>query len=217
MERSCILAHRGLHARDDEKNSPVSLRRAIDEGFGIETDLRDLDSRLVISHDLPSEKHFPLSFEWLLDQISSTALGGRIALNIKADGLSELIYSTIVSKGIDINKFFAFDMSVPDAIAYLKTPIHTYTRLSNYECEPAFLEKAHGVWIDDFDGSCPQIEYAKGLIDKGFRVSIVSPELHRRSKTELWNKIEESGVFLSPLFELCTDFPVDAACRFCNS
>jgi hypothetical protein len=214
MDRSSILAHRGLFSRESDKNSTKALQRALEEGFGVETDLRDLNGKIVISHDPPIDNpHLP-TFEWLLEQVVSIPKVGRIALNVKSDGLSEMIQSKLLSSRADLDRFFVFDMSIPDSIVYLKSSIPVYSRVSDYERTPAFSDKVRGVWIDNFSGSFPQIEYAKNLIEQRFRVTIVSPELHRRNHAGLWDAIIESGIHTNPLFEICTDFPVEAASRF---
>ena len=53
MRRSRVIAHRGFWLRPDEKNTPTAFARALSEGFGIETDFRDLGGDLVISHHPP--------------------------------------------------------------------------------------------------------------------------------------------------------------------
>jgi len=217
MKRSSILAHRGLFFNESEKNSPIALRRALDEGFGIETDLRDLDGRVVISHDPPRLNATPSSFEWFLDQVASSPSTGRIGLNIKSDGLSAMVESEIESIGIDVDRFFVFDMSVPDSLSYLKGCIPVYSRISDYEPMPTILKNAKGIWVDNFNGCFQQVKQAKDLTDKGIRAAIVSPELHLRNHVNLWNQITDAGLHLSPLFELCTDFPVEAANYFCNA
>jgi len=214
MERSSILAHRGLFLGQSDKNSSKSLKRALDQGFGIETDIRDLDGKVVISHD-PPKRRLPLpSLEWLLETLGSSPTVGRIALNIKSDGLAKYVESMIFAKGIQMERFFVFDMSIPDSLCYLKGAIPTYSRISDIEPVPAFLDKAKGIWVDDFDGSFPQVERAKEFVDQGIRVTIVSSELHQRDPLILWNKIIDYELHLSPLFELCTDFPLEAANRF---
>ena len=51
MEKSCIIAHRGLWKKPSEKNSKLALFKALENGFSIETDIRyDKDIGLVISH-----------------------------------------------------------------------------------------------------------------------------------------------------------------------
>ena len=217
MERSSILAHRGLFLSESEKNSPKALVKALHEGFGIETDLRDLDGEVVIAHDPPRGSPPPPSLEWLFEEISSSPSSGRIGLNIKSDGLSALIESKIQAKGIDVDRLFVFDMSVPDSLSYLERSIPVYSRISDYELTPAFQDKAKGIWVDNFKGSFSQVKHALNLVERGVRATIVSPELHRRDHTGLWNEIVETELYLSPLFEICTDFPMEAAHRFCEA
>jgi hypothetical protein len=216
MERSSILAHRGLFLNELDKNSSEAIKRALGEGFGVETDLRDHDGRVVISHDPPRASPSPLSFEWLLDEIIASSANGRIGLNIKSDGLSGLIESRIKSKPIHADRFFVFDMSAPDSIPYLKSSIPVYSRISEHEHTPLFHDKVEGIWVDNFDGSFLQVERAKSIVEQGIRAAIVSPELHCRDHTKLWDSINYTGLYLSPLFELCTDYPVEAANRFCK-
>ena len=217
MKRTSILAHRGLFLNESEKNSPDALNRAIDEGFGIETDLRDFDGNIIISHDPPRSSRMPISFEGLLKQINSSPNMGRIALNIKSDGLSAMIESLIASHSLDPNRFFVFDMSIPDSLSYLKGSIPAYSRISEYEQSAPFPQQSKGVWVDNFNGHFPQVQWATDLVEKGIRAAVVSSELHQRDHSDLWNKIFETGLYLNPLFELCTDFPIEAAKRFCNS
>ena len=66
------------------RNALSALRAAL--GFGIETDIRDALGELVISHDPPRSKD-AVKFECFLDLVLATKSAGRIALNIKADGL----------------------------------------------------------------------------------------------------------------------------------
>lgn len=210
MKRSSILAHRGLFENEQEKNSATALERALNKGFGIETDLRDLNGKTVIAHDPPKENPLPPSLEWLLGAVNSSKYSGRIALNIKSDGLSSLIETLLQSSTIDSSRVFAFDMSVPDTLSYLKSTIPFYSRVSEHEPAPVFQEEAEGVWIDSFDGSCQQVELAKDFIARGMRVTIVSSELHKRDHKSLWNEILESKICFSPLFEICTDYPMEA-------
>ena len=48
-----ILAHRGFWADEEEKNTLSAFGKAFDSGFGIETDIRDRNGELVISHNPP--------------------------------------------------------------------------------------------------------------------------------------------------------------------
>ena len=211
MNQTAILAHRGWWQVSSEKNAPKSLERALAAGFGIETDLRDLDGRIFISHDPPTQTANLPDITWFLDLVRTTGSSGRLALNIKADGLQSALITAFEKSGLPVNQSFAFDMSVPDTRGYLATTIPVYTRISEFEDTPAFLDQAQGVWVDNFTGDFPQIERAIALMDMGLRTTLVSPELHGRDHWALWNDIVKNSLHENPLFELCTDFPQDAA------
>lgn len=211
MDRSNILAHRGYWSQDVEKNSLSALKRAIDAGFGIETDFRDFKGSIVISHDPPES--CILSAGAFFELYSDCNSRGRLALNIKADGLQDALMELISYADIPIKNCFAFDMAVPDALGYIHKAFPSYTRLSEYELEAPFLDHADGVWVDNFTGSFAQVAAAESLLAEGKRVCIVSPELHKRDHNALWHEIAAAGINKNSSFELCTDFP-EAAYQF---
>ena len=47
-----IVAHRGCWYSEEEKNTKEALIRAFEKRFGIETDIRDRNGQLVISHNI---------------------------------------------------------------------------------------------------------------------------------------------------------------------
>lgn len=49
-----ILAHRGYWLYKEEENTLDAFQRAYENGFGIETDVRDYNEQLVISHNIPA-------------------------------------------------------------------------------------------------------------------------------------------------------------------
>jgi hypothetical protein len=214
MERCRILAHRGWFKCDEEKNTDIALRRALANGFGIETDVRDQNGSLVISHDPPLKRgnHLPLS--WLFQEIKESRSSARIALNIKSDGLCAIIKELMASAGINDDQVFAFDMSFPDMLRYQESDFPTYARTSEYEDMRSFSANTKGVWVDSFTGSYRQVESASSLIRQGIRAAIVSPELHKRQHQEVWNSIVASRLHREPLFELCTDYPFEASVFF---
>ncbi len=81
-----ILAHRGCWRENSEKNTRAAFLRAFEAGYGIETDVRDLDGELVVSHD-PARRG---AMRWgeLLDLYVEHGAPGQLAINIKADGLA---------------------------------------------------------------------------------------------------------------------------------
>ena len=80
-----ILAHRGYWKKAVEKNTEKALKKAFEKGYGIESDIRDYDQKLVISHDPANSSNMPAEalFEELLKYDNKLCF----ALNIKADGL----------------------------------------------------------------------------------------------------------------------------------
>lgn len=56
-----IIAHRGYWLNPSEKNTTLAFSRALQYGFGIETDFRDFDGALVVSHDPPSASSMKIS------------------------------------------------------------------------------------------------------------------------------------------------------------
>jgi hypothetical protein len=204
MDRSRILAHRGLWSRPEERNTQAALFGALRAGYGIETDFRDRAGILFVSHDPPGDGDI-LTAAALFDEYARHGHRGRLALNVKADGLQGALREAL--HAIPVERYYAFDMSVPDALGYLCQEMPIYTRMSEYEPEPAFATEAAGIWVDDFSGDYPQVEVAQRLLREGRRVALVSPELHGRPPEALWDAIRAAGLHADPRFEICTDFP----------
>jgi hypothetical protein len=207
-----ILAHRGSWNADVAKNSREALSRALLAGFGLETDIRDLDGALVISHDPPTHSDDIIPFEWLLDFYVSNACTGVLALNIKADGLASKADEALRRAGV--MRYFVFDMSIPDMLAYLRAGMPVYSRVSEFEPEPALKAESAGIWLDNFTGTFPQVETAARLAADGKPIAIVSPELHKRPHAAFWAALrDDAGPAMSSML-LCTDFPDEAALFF---
>jgi glycerophosphoryl diester phosphodiesterase len=201
-----VISHRGYWKSPLEKNLPVAFERSFSLGFGTETDVRDHDGRLVISHDMPTGD--VLSFETYLNCLASRATRPLLqAINIKADGLARALAQAMKDNP---NPWFVFDMSLPDTLMQLKAGNPVYMRMSEYESIPAQLEsRIRGVWLDAFEGQWFGIDTIKSLLDRGLSVCVVSPELHKREDCAvLW-------AALRPLrdakgLSLCTDLPEQA-------
>ena len=193
----------------------MALTAALEAGFGIETDFRDHNGCLVIAHDPPIGSDAVPAKEFFDIYMRLNAFG-RVAVNVKADGIQDLLIAAIAAAGVPLERVFAFDMSVPDALHYFSRSVPAYTRVSQYENPPSLLDRAEGVWVDDFLGGFPQVEVAQRLLSTGSRVSIVSPELHRRDHNAVWDAIEAAGLHCNPRFEICTDLPQQAFERFWN-
>jgi glycerophosphoryl diester phosphodiesterase len=198
-----VLSHRGCWNKPEEKNTKIAFNYSFESGFGVETDVRDVAGRLVISHDMPSGAEMDLGEFMAL-------LNGRplpIALNIKSDGLvSQLV---AILGDCEVHDWFVFDMSVPDMKSYISAGVPVFTRMSEVEREPIWLAGSVGVWLDSFDGIWYDNELIENLLKLEKRVCVVSPELHKRDYLPLWHQLRPLAG--SDLLMLCTDLPNDAA------
>lgn len=201
-----IIAHRGFWLSPMEKNTSIAFTRALENGFGIETDFRDFNGGLVISHDLP--KGDAMSIREFINLYAATPNDGLMALNIKADGLGSLVKK--MAQDLGLLNYFAFDMSVPDMRRYFSEGIPTFTRLSEYEQTPAFLDKSAGVWLDAFEGEWYDIQVINNLIKKNKQIAIVSSELHGRPRNNLWAFLKANQLHKNSFISICTDFPLEA-------
>jgi hypothetical protein len=200
-----IISHRGYWATTSEKNSAFAFTKSFSLNFGTETDVRDYLGDLIISHDVPLGSE--VRFIEFLEMASTIGKDLPLALNIKADGLASKIHTYLNNyKNLNI---FVFDMSVPDMRNYLNLGIPVFTRLSEVERDPVWLNKSNGVWLDAFESEWYTSNIISDLLNSGKQVCIVSPELHGRDFQPCWN-------LLKPLAQekdllLCTDFPEVAA------
>lgn len=198
-----IIGHRGLWTDGAEPNTLDAFERCFAAGFGAEADVRDHAGRLVISHDPPRGDEITL--DDLLAAHARQEGRGRLALNIKADGLHEMLTTAIDANRV--SDWFAFDMSVPDCVAYSRHGVRFFTRMSEHEPVPALYEESAGVWIDPFEREWFDDTVLRGHLDAGKQVCIVSPELHGRDPEAAWDAWRCWPSFESADLAICTDHP----------
>jgi hypothetical protein len=201
-----VLSHRGHWLTAAEKNGETAFRRSFDGGWGTETDVRDCAGRLVISHDMPG------GGEMGLDDFLALHAGRDLplAVNVKADGLAQPLQDAM--RRHRVPDWFAFDMSVPDMRAHLRIGSPVFTRLSEVERRPVWLEQACGVWLDGFEGTWFGATDIRDLLRAGKRVCVVSPELHGRDPGPTWQALRPLAAEAALM--LCTDRPPEAAALF---
>ena len=202
-----VLGHRGYWNNPLEKNTEAAFRRAFSQGFGIETDVRDLAGTLVISHDPPQGAE--MTFERLLQIHSEYDAKLWLAINIKADGLQKPLQKILCA--YRISNYFVFDMSVPDLLGYIQAGLCTFTRESEYEKELAGYNQVQGVWLDEFHGHWIAEDIVFRHVTEQKKVCIVSPELHGRSYMNEWTEYKRIKIKngLDSIM-LCTDYPEEA-------
>jgi hypothetical protein len=199
-----IISHRGFWCKKNEPNTLGSFAKAFEFGFGVETDFRDYLGEIVISHDVPKGNLVTghMFFE-LYKKIGSNL---PLAINIKSDGLQELIVNQL--KNVEDNNFFVFDMSIPDSLAWTKYKVPLYARQSEIEINPILYEESSGIWLDCFKSDWWKPELIDSHLENGKNVCIVSPELHKRDPQNVW-KILKKRYKNNQNVLICTDYPSD--------
>lgn len=200
-----IIAHRGVWRNSQQQNSLVAFNKALSLNAGIETDIRDCQQKLVISHDMAQATSLQLTHV-LAELKSLLTQQHTLALNIKADGLAFSL-KKILTRYSNLD-YFAFDMSIPDAKQYLAAGIPMFTRLSEIEPSPLLFDEAAGIWLDSFSNNWFNATTITDLLKQNKRVCIVSAELHQRDYLPIWQ-------LLKPLKNndqllLCTDLVEEA-------
>lgn len=205
-----ILSHRGYWKSGEEKNSEAAFIRSFKLGFGIETDVRDHNGRLVISHDPPQGNPFPAERLWEIYKQHGDGL--PLALNIKADGLQHLLQENL--NQFQIENYFVFDMSIPDTLPYLRSGMPFFTRISEYESTPSFYQESAGIWLDCFKEEWMDQADIMQPLEEGKKVCLVSPELHQREHEKFWSNLMIWGLLKNENFMICTDYPEAARSFF---
>ncbi|MES2204578.1 MAG: phosphodiesterase [Pseudomonadota bacterium] len=205
-----ILSHRGYWKSNEEKNTQLAFDRSFSLGYGTETDIRDFNGELVISHDITQGSEMSLRAFLALTSSCQANIPLTLALNIKADGLAPLLRRALDAyPELDC---FVFDMSVPDTRSYFDAKIPVFARMSEVEQTPAWLARSTGVWLDAFESEWYNASIIKTLLGQNKRVCIVSPELHKRPYLPLWENLR--SLAHEPALMLCTDYPEEATAFF---
>lgn len=207
-----IISHRGLWKAAHEKNTRFAFEESFRLGFGTETDLRDIDGEIVISHDMPTRNDQLITIEQFLQIYSSYDPELPLALNIKSDGLQLPIAEMV--KRFKLNNYFLFDMSIPDHVQYVKSSLKTFSRQSEHEPTPALYESASGIWMDEFYSNWISEKDISKHIENNKTVYIVSPELHKREYLSRWETYKTMQASVITQCYLCTDFPEKAKSFF---
>lgn len=213
--RSRLIAHRGLWDKFTAKNSLNALTGALKEGFGIETDIRDRGGQIVLSHDPPTQDSLLLS-ELLTHCSDHDILSGRtLALNVKADGLDPIFLQ--FQEALSPDQYFFFDMSFPQCLTFAKKGLPIALRISEFEPAPTHLPRALEIpakyWLDGFTSDWWIDDIMIEEIVQNSQVTVVSPELHGRKPTKVWEWFAtriDNGCDIS----LCTDSPFEVLGMF---
>lgn len=183
-------------------NDPAALRE-VPVDLGVEIDLHADGDRLVLVHDAFATG--PGFDEWL-----ASYRHRFIVLNTKEEGLEQAVVAALDAHGITDWAFL--DQSFPYLVRTLRAgETRTMVRVSEYESVHtalALTPRPDWVWVDSFTGSWPAAADLARLVEHGFRLMVVSPELQGRSLDEelpvVTARFEEAGV---PVHGVCTKRP----------
>ena len=207
-----IISHRGFWRAADEKNTEAAFVRSFHAGFGVETDVRDLDGTLVISHEPPRLKGMVLTLNRFLAMYERHGNGLPLTLRVRAEGLEETVARA--ARDFELSDYLLCATSVPDALAYLRRGLPVATRHSDHEPSPAFYGLATGVWIDAFGEDWATEGTVRAHLDAGKRVYLASPERHGRPHLPFWKSLRGWGLHRADGVMLGTDYPDEARAFF---
>ena len=140
----------------------------------------------------------------LLEEYRRLDARGVLALNIKSDGLAEELDRLL--RNFAIERYFVFDMSVPDMLHYSRRKMPFFSRRSDIETHVVGFDQCAGIWLDSFETEWYKPETIVDLLSAGKQVAVVSPELQGRDRLAVWRMLRQIA---DPGGQLlcCTDHP----------
>jgi hypothetical protein len=185
--------------RQNLLNQLISLPRK----YGVEIDIRSSGSQLILQHD-PF-----VNGENFIDWISHYG-HGTLILNLKEEGLESNLIDIMSAYGIE--NYFFLDQSFPFLLKFSEVcQGRAAVRVSEFESIDTAIRlagKIKWVWIDCFSKFPLGIEHIKELKLLGYKLCLVSPELHGRNTTDeivmLMNSFTKSNIFFDAV---CTKYP----------
>jgi len=216
-----ILAHRANvdGAKPALENSLAATRRALELGFGLETDLRrNLQNRFYIAHDPQpwtnenDYAQFAALFRKFLHQ--------TIAVNVKELGYEADLVALQKSGDLGEKSFyFDFELLEPKSPGRVQRLIQQLpggeraamaSRLSDRgeSLEQCLAIPANVVWADEFDSLWLAREHVEKVHAAGRRFYAISPELHgfdEATRLIRWQQFKDWGID-----GLCTDYALSA-------
>jgi hypothetical protein len=163
------------------RRNTISELRATDRKYGVEVDIRSEGNKLIMHHD-------PFVAGESFDEWIDAYQHGTLILNVKEEGLEARLIAVMASKGIE--DYFFLDQSFPFLVKWSKAGVHRCAvRVSEFESIETALTlagKVDWVWVDCFTQLPLSGDSALRLRSAGFKLCLVSPELHGRdAETEI--------------------------------
>jgi len=149
--------------------------------YGVEVDIRSQGQDLVVQHD-------PFVDGERFEDWFRAYQHGTLILNVKEEGLEGRLIQMMRSRGFE--DYFFLDQSFPYLVKWARAGVRRCAvRVSEFESVETAMslaDKVDWVWVDCFTEFPLSHEAAQRLQLAGFRLCIVSPELHgRNAATEI--------------------------------
>ena len=162
------------------RNTLEELRQTPSK-YGVEVDIRSYGNDLITAHDPYDPGN---SFEeWVSEYANSTLI-----LNTKEEGLEQSVIQIMKKYGVE--DYFFLDQSFPFLIRLANSgESRSAVRVSEFESIETALTlagKVDWIWVDCFTRFPLNKIAANRLKKSGFKLCLVSPELHgRNAETEI--------------------------------
>jgi glycerophosphoryl diester phosphodiesterase len=216
-----ILAHRANLAGPHSvvENSLEACARALEAGFGLETDLRrDSIGAFYISHD-PHPRTTANSLE-AYSELFAKHPSAELAINVKELGYEPALVELMKSGRLGTRGFyFDFELLEPATPGGAQRKIRSLpggagirlaSRLSDHgeTLAQCLSIPAEIVWADEFDKLWLTAQEVEMVRAAGRRLFVISPELHgfdAAARKRRWADFKDWGVD-----GVCTDFALEA-------
>lgn len=148
------------------------LLAGVPENYGVEIDVRDFQSELVLHHD-------PFCNGELLEKFLTAYRHKTLILNIKSEGIEWRVRELL--QKYNISDYFFLDSSFPMIVKlFAQGETKTCIRVSEYESIETALnmqDRASWVWVDCFNGQHLDKYSCQLLRDAAYKICLVSPVL----------------------------------------
>lgn len=197
-----------------------------DPQFGVEIDLRNHGDEILVTHD-PFITEAVLLQDWLKQYRHRFLIA-----NVKEEGLEPRLTALLAEHGVD--NFFILDESIPFIRKYALEGLSNFAvRVSELESVDTALRissylRGHNrsigwIWADSFTGMPLPPNEALALRQAGYRICIVSPELHHVNDPGSYEAhalryieaLKDSSMVASRPDMVCTKCPELWASNYC--
>ena len=180
------------------KVNTLEMLRNMNKRFGIETDVRERNNTIVMSHD-------PFKDGQLFEDLLKNYNHKFIAVDIKCEGIETMVVDLLKKYGI--RNYFLLGITLPRSLKLIKSGMRNIS-FHFSEIEPLgtarnMVSKADWVWIDCFT-KLPLDKESYAFLKSHFKICLGAPDLLGR-KEDI--KIYKEQLKHTPIDAVCTDYP----------